>query len=407
MTLKKKDWYYLGQWVAPTLCACLWDNWTNYNTFPFPAPQFSGKYLMLHGHSYVKKNDISLLKEFIQKKEGDFTFLEELQKWVDNVAKNAEKNVRNASGNLPQKIKTIHDAYKDIGNPWIFFLAMDDYLSEKIKECCIEFHCSEEEVLKQIILVRKPYAVQQVEEACALHKIILERRISCKSFEELAAQNPAIAQKVEQHINKFIFCGLHHFVGKKYSYEEFLAKKSLLSSQNQVKITATEIRKETLPPTLHWYISLASIAAFARTNMAETSGILQYHTTPTLMEVNKTLGLNKGEYIWLSFQEIFSALQEPSTFSVPDILPRQNKLAVFSENNKEIILVGKALDDILSSFISVAKEKVFPLKGMPACKGIIQGTVKIIILPDDIKKMKAGDILVAPETAPDFLPAMA
>ena len=65
------------------------------------------------------------------------------------------------------------------------------------------------------------------------------------------------------------------------------------------------------------------------------------------------------------------------------------------------------MDIVLSSFISTTKERVFPLRGMPACKGVVHGPVKIIILPDDIKKMKLGDILVAPETAPDFLPAMA
>ncbi len=407
MTLNKNDWYYLGQWVAPTLCACLWDNWTNNNKFPFAAPNFSGKYLMLHGHSYVRKNDVALLSKFIQEKEGDFIFLEELQKWVDAVAKNAVHNIQNVSGPLDQKMKTIYDAYKEIGNPWIFFLAMDDFLTQKIKELSSSLNCSEEEVLKQICLVRKPHAVQQVEEACALHKILSEHDLSYNAFEELMKQNPALAQKVQQHINRFIFCGMHHFVGKPYSYEEFLAKKSLLSSQNQIKISSSETNKEQLPQIIQWYVSLASIAAFARTNMAETSGILQYYATPTLLEVNKTLGLNEGEYIWFSFQELFAALQDPSTFSVTNISPRKNKLGVFSENEREIILVGKELDRVLSSFISTTKESVFPLRGMPACKGVVEGLVKIIILPDDIKKMKLGDILVAPETAPDFLPAMA
>ncbi len=404
MTLNKNDWYYLGQWVAPTLCACLWDNWTNHNTFPFPAPNFSGKYLMLHGHSYVKKDDIAILKKFIQQKEGDFAFLEELQRWVNTVAQNAIQNAQNASGSLSQKMRIIHAAYKEIGNPWIFFLAMDDYLSEKIKELCNEFHYSEEEVLKQVVLVRKPYAVQQVEEACALHKILSERGLACNSFEELAEKNPALAQKVEEHINKFIFCGLHHFVGKRYSYEEFLAKKSLLSHQSQIKTNASEINKEKLPSILQWYVSFASIAAFARTNMAETSGILQYHATLTLLEVNKALNLKEGEYIWFSFEELVAALKNDAP--LPDLLLRKEKVGVFSENDKEKIIVGQELETILGSFISIAKH-TFPLKGLPACKGVVQGPVKIIILPDDIKKMMLGDILVAPETAPDFLPAMA
>lgn len=141
--------------------------------------------------------------------------------------------------------------------------------------------------------------------------------------------------------------------------------------------------------------------------VAETSGILQYYVTPTLREVNNVLSLKEGEYIWFSFQELLAALRNPSEFSMPDISSRKNKLGIFSEENKEVIIVGKELDIILSSFISESGKSVFPLKGMSASKGVVQGIVKIIILPEDIKKMNAGDILVAPETAPDFLPAMA
>lgn len=46
------------------------------------------------------------------------------------------------------------------------------------------------------------------------------------------------------------------------------------------------------------------------------------------------------------------------------------------------------------------------LTGAPASPGIASGPVKIIFSPDMIDKISSGDILVAPQTNPDYVPAM-
>lgn len=52
-------------------------------------------------------------------------------------------------------------------------------------------------------------------------------------------------------------------------------------------------------------------------------------------------------------------------------------------------------------------ESVMPiLKGIPASPGIGTGTVKILRSPKEIDKISKGDVLVAPMTSPDYVPAM-
>lgn len=51
-------------------------------------------------------------------------------------------------------------------------------------------------------------------------------------------------------------------------------------------------------------------------------------------------------------------------------------------------------------------KKLKEIKGTIANKGLASGRVKIIIETKDLKKVRKGDILVADETDPDFLPAM-
>lgn len=53
-----------------------------------------------------------------------------------------------------------------------------------------------------------------------------------------------------------------------------------------------------------------------------------------------------------------------------------------------------------------AKSNNLILTGAPASPGIGIGPVKIIFSPKEINKIKKGDILVAPQTNPDYVPAM-
>jgi len=46
------------------------------------------------------------------------------------------------------------------------------------------------------------------------------------------------------------------------------------------------------------------------------------------------------------------------------------------------------------------------LNGTTACKGVVQGKVKIVNTLKDLEKVEEGDVLVANQTTPDFVLAM-
>ncbi|MBI5139959.1 MAG: hypothetical protein HZA94_00715 [Candidatus Vogelbacteria bacterium] len=50
--------------------------------------------------------------------------------------------------------------------------------------------------------------------------------------------------------------------------------------------------------------------------------------------------------------------------------------------------------------------KIKSITGEIACRGKVNGKVKILLTNKDIGKIEDGDILVSPMTRPDFLPAM-
>jgi len=85
------------------------------------------------------------------------------------------------------------------------------------------------------------------------------------------------------------------------------------------------------------------------------------------------------------------------------------------ENDRVFIVQSRPITTINSKFeirnseqsqISNSKFQIPILVGSPASPGIGVGTVKIIHSPKEIDKIKHGDILVAPQTNPDYVPAM-
>jgi len=77
---------------------------------------------------------------------------------------------------------------------------------------------------------------------------------------------------------------------------------------------------------------------------------------------------------------------------------------VFIVQSRPVTTINQKKED--SSNLEV-KGNIFPiLIGSPASPGIAFGPVKILTSPKEIEKIKVGDILVATQTNPDYVPAM-
>lgn len=46
------------------------------------------------------------------------------------------------------------------------------------------------------------------------------------------------------------------------------------------------------------------------------------------------------------------------------------------------------------------------IKGISVSRGVVRGVVRVVITPADSEKLKNKEVLVCPETTPDFVPAM-
>jgi pyruvate,water dikinase len=126
---------------------------------------------------------------------------------------------------------------------------------------------------------------------------------------------------------------------------------------------------------------------------------------------NKEITLSKAEgYLQkLSDEEIIKVALLVRDIERHYYFPQDIEWAI--EKGKVFIVQSRPVTTISqkkeNSFNLEVKRNIFPiLIGSPASPGIAFGPVKILTSPKEIEKIKVGDILVATQTNPDYVPAM-
>ncbi|MEK7166364.1 MAG: phosphoenolpyruvate synthase, partial [Patescibacteria group bacterium] len=105
----------------------------------------------------------------------------------------------------------------------------------------------------------------------------------------------------------------------------------------------------------------------------------------------------------------FGKLLEKHYYLPQDIEWAIEKGRIYITQTRPITTIKKTESTYLSQAgdrHEVSHTHIVLLKGDPASPGIASGPVRIIKSVDEIDKVKPGDILVAPQTNPDYVPAM-
>ncbi len=154
-------------------------------------------------------------------------------------------------------------------------------------------------------------------------------------------------------------------------------------------------------------ITLAQRLVFIKGFRKEAVYHGMYAYDPLLREIGRRLGLTIAQLWAMRSEEVAIALLK-KIHDIDQLNERQRRAISYIDTRHETILTGKHVQVFLKKIriektINVnAKE----LRGTPACSGIVRGTVKVINIPEDMSKMRIGDILVAHNTNPNLVPAM-
>ncbi|MBS3175886.1 hypothetical protein J4457_01475 [Candidatus Woesearchaeota archaeon] len=412
--IKKEDYHHVGRYKLPLLYNQVVNQWVNQERArEYTVPGMNGTSLWLDGHWFAHKQDWNIPKQIllaaITKKDESF-----FKHFYDTIKKDVASlfSILGRASQLekitPDIVRDFFKAFQDVEMPWILTLpygeALESYVREKAP------HLSNEQLHIIFTPEKKTDTIKHQEQLSALQKKLKDQNVFSqlqqlspkKSLTLLSKEYPSLYQDLLHHVQEFSWVGMMHFWGEPYNEEKCI--RDIVHMNHQQEHEITPVTHVGLPESIRWLQPHIKEIVYLRNYFAEMGAILTYQSFEFLEKASQRLGLSWGDARWLSLEEFIEGLQGKSRPTKEILEERKKAYGLIYFKGKNSILTGELLQKMLVPLLSL--EKNITLKGLIAHPGKIQGKAKIILTPEDLSKIEKGDILVATETTPDFLPAI-
>jgi len=390
MNLNKKDYQSLGRWTQPVLSGHFWTLWHDTESTKRAAGLEFEPIVFIDGHTLMKKTDLNQLKNLVARMDNENSALsfvtnyEKVAQWTED---NHLATLDKKGSDLNSYLSHLFTSYQEVVGLWWLSLALgdvvQDYLIEnKYVESYEELGALLGNTKRKTWLEHQNLEIKVLARAlCSLNPPITPEEIS----KDMIEKNPLI----KSHLDRFRWYGTHHWQGNGYDIDQCLDDLRKVQADSQ-HITPLLLLLESV---MYW-----------RTHCAELTAKVVFESRDELRACAKKLNLSYNQLLQLSHEEILKLLAELPK----DLLHREKGYgAIIDERNQLKIITQKEFKDILDNLIEKPPENLQTLKGQVACrKGIVRGTVRVLLGPADFQQFKEQEILVAPETTPDFVPCM-
>lgn len=268
--------------------------------------------------------------------------------------------------------------------------------------------------------------IKKIRKDKKLVKKLNKLHISSKSLEGFKINFSKIYRLVENHLKKYAYLPvlvnnppvsrldiweeIQYFVKSKANFK-IKSKRLGDSLDKYIKIKRQRIIKELEPERkIKQLIKDLRNNAYIRTEDNAIMGQSSLFIMPLLGEIAKRLGLRYQELKQLTPREIIYNLRKNKKASKGLIKDRLRLTASIVFRDKRLVIIGgkaenlkKIIERQLSKY---GKREVSQFKGVAACFGRVKGRIKIALSSKQAKSLKSGEILIAPATSADFVPAM-
>ncbi len=157
-------------------------------------------------------------------------------------------------------------------------------------------------------------------------------------------------------------------------------------------------KKPEIPKELKSYVVGMQVGIYTRNRMKELSQKLWYYVENLALSMANDLGISREEFFSLTYHEVVTAYEGGS---IPDTRARQKGFCIFFLDDQEYILTGKKSKELVDFFSQIPETD--EIKGVVACKGRVEGVVKVIFGTKEFSKLNENDIIVTPMTTPEFI----
>jgi phosphohistidine swiveling domain-containing protein len=414
MDLQKEEWSLWGRWIQPTLSGAFWPSWYQAKSLREILPATTlHPILFFDGHTFLAQEDLNACDEVIAKYYAEGS-LGELDKKLEAVGSSCEKRLlelldkKEALGTA-EYVEELCGSYAEMVGVWVIATFMSQALEKLVREKGLA--ASDADIVQNIGAHARPtWLEQQNKEIKSIAQDLLAKdpaltagAISATVFEN----HPDVRERLAKHLREFEWFGTHHWVGEPYTLEkvykdiEDLLKKEVepLSAPVALATDDNEDLWKLMAGFMYW-----------RTHAAEATAKVVYESRSILTKLAKGWGMTYGELVYLSSQELIKAAQKSlANIDLPENFKERTVAygAYIDDTKEEIVVAGAALEELVAQVVDTVSGDITRLTGTVASRGgVVRGRAKVILAPHDVSKFEEGDILVASETTPDFVPLM-
>lgn len=407
---KREDYVNMGRWVQPTLPGSFWPYWGKTNS----AREASGGHtfdymLFLDGHSLYTARDREATRRIVQEtfERNDF---DSVARRLDEVGKTAERAhlevLKMKDAPLERYVSELLRTYQEVVGIWTFCILAEELETQILERGLVR---SSTEMPERVQPVARPtWLEDQARDVRQLAQKFRERKPGLRAADvtaEFVRRFPDLAEHVRKHVEAFSWFGTHHWMGEPYDHAKCLREiRDILDKpQANMVLPAPAITRNTEAV---WHLVAALM--YWRTHCAELTSKVVFDSRPMLTAQAQQWGLDYADFIYLSHKEILTALSEKRCHLPQHFEKRKKEYGCFIDAHGELhVVTGPEFRRVLDAVVGTTTANVKELKGTVASRGApVRGKVKVLIAPKDFVRFQNGDILVAPETTPDFVPYM-
>ncbi|GEM_PF-6662767 len=407
-SLRFSDYKYLAQYRCPLVYYVLCQSWVDAEMGKrFGFPTLDGRILFLDGHLFLYQSDWDELVRFTRAslERHDETFFRNLFACLEEVkARTLEASEALADpDDATRACERFFAAVHRLEFPWFVLLPVAEACEQIIRE---ELTCLHQPVesLQFFLGVARPTLFMQHRQGMKdLRRQLDALGLREQSLDVLRVSAPDAYRQVQEHVRKFSWVGMMHFWGTPLTEERCLEE--LRAEDRKEEETPTQ-EMALGNDTLTWLRAQALELSYWRQHVAEVCSMASLAFRRAMESWGKDAGLLSYEdSLWLTPKEFLQALRG-QCFPRAMIEERARAYGMYLDEGAPHVIVGEDLQKLLETFFASSETHVSVLKGMTACQGKATGRAKIVRFPDEMQKMNDGDILVAPETTPDLMPAI-
>ena len=237
--------------------------------------------------------------------------------------------------------------------------------------------------------------------------------------------HPKLHQLLKKHHQAFCWIPVYWSLDEPYSLNHFA--KSLASLMNERNPNETRrdlkelksisrtlrdkrtklLRQAKLPKLIERYACIVREFSRIKTIHPDDLSYTQYLLLNIYKEIARRAKMPFDDFRYLTIDEILNFLKIKKLLRKKQIMTRKSFCILLLRDGSMSISEGQNARKVYKQELKIVKEKKQSiLRGFPASQGVVKGKVTIITKLTDLRKMKAGNILVASQTNPNYLVAM-